>query len=147
MTSRLAKQLEAYRMARRIVRACNRMKAGQGVALQWCAEQRHVLRWMMRKVGHRFDIKRRQREAMKRQAMENVTAATVKAVTKRHAEANAKGWPTWLFAAHLESVKSVGRMRVMELAAIPAREFCHDRPELDPKRRPKGVKVGVNRDA
>lgn len=50
MTSRLAKQIEAYRMARRIVRACNRMKAGQGPALQWCTQQRHVLHWMMRTV-------------------------------------------------------------------------------------------------
>lgn len=48
--SRLARQIEAYRMARRIVRACNRMKAGQGVALQWCTQQRHVLHWMVQRV-------------------------------------------------------------------------------------------------
>lgn len=48
--SRLRRQIEAYRMSRRIVRACNRMKMGQGVALQWCTQQRHVLRWMMQRV-------------------------------------------------------------------------------------------------
>lgn len=49
--SRLGRQVEAYRMARRIVRACNRMKAGQGVALQWCTQQRHVLHYMAQRVA------------------------------------------------------------------------------------------------
>lgn len=44
----IAKQLESYRTAKRIVSACNRMKVGQGQALKWCANQREVLIWMCR---------------------------------------------------------------------------------------------------
>lgn len=60
--TRLRRQIEAYRMARRIVRACNRMKAGQGVALQHCMKQRAVLEWM----AQRVEMGLRRRKSRKR---------------------------------------------------------------------------------
>lgn len=139
--SKIAKQTQAYRMARRIVRACNRMKAGRGVALQWCAQQRHVLHWMARKVRAGLDRREAQRIKMKERALWRAKADYILAFTRIVAD-GASMHPL-VKASLLAACDAQHRNRIMHIAATPAREFRHDRPEIDPARQSRVVGVDL----